>query len=340
MPAPQEIVLDLLYARWRGQTAHAGAELGVFDAVDWVPRPAAEIARQLGLDAALALRLLRALGALGLLDEHAGGRFAMTEAGELLRADHAESLRDALLLREGPEHRAIWKHLPAMIRDGRQDGFVREFGMPGFDYAASHPAYRKAFDAGMTSQSRLQTGWTMAALQGADVDAIEHLCDVGGGHGHLLAHLLQRHPHMNGTVLEQPGVLPGGRVPWAERLGVADRCAAASGDMFEDVPAADAYIMKLVLHDWDDETCIRILQRQHARARSPGRVFIVEQVLPESGAPDFAYLYDLHMLCWGSGRERTESEYADLLRHANWSHVATWLAPNGALAVVEGAKRT
>ena len=334
MPTPQELVLDLLYARWRGQTAHAGAELGIFEVVDWVPKTAADIAGELGLDAALALRLLRALGALGLLDEHAGGRFAMTEAGELLRADHAESLRDALLLREGPEHRAIWKHLPAMIRDGRQDGFVREFGMPGFDYAASHPAYRKAFDAGMTSQSRLQTGWTMAALQGADVDAIEHLCDVGGGHGHLLA----RQPRLRGTVLEQPGVLVGGRVPWAERLGVADRCTAVEGDMFEDVPAADAYILKMILHDWHDDQCVHLLQRLHGRATGEGRLFVVEHVIPASGKPDYAALYDMHMLCWGPGRERTEDEYADLLRLAGWSFVGVSYAPNGVLGVVEGER--
>jgi hypothetical protein len=338
MPTPQEIVLDLLYGRWRSQTAHAGVELGVFEAADWVPKPAAQLAGELGLDAALALRLLRALRALGLLDEHAGASFTLTEAGEMLRADHPQSMRDTMLLREGAEHTAIWKHLPEMIREGRQDGFLREYGMTGFEYAARHAPYRQAFDAAMSSQSHLQTRWALAALADAGLGSIGHLCDVGGGHGHLLAHLLQRHPHMNGTVLEQPGVLPGGRVPWAERLGVADRCAAASGDMFEDVPAADAYIMKLVLHDWDDETCIRILQRQHARAPGAGRVFIVEQVLPESGTPDFAYLFDMHMLCWGSGRERTESEYADLLRHAGWSHAATWLAPNGALAVVEGAK--
>jgi hypothetical protein len=338
MPAPQEIVLDLLYARWRGQTAHAGAELGVFDAVDWVPRPAAEIARQLGLDPALGLRLLRALGALGLLDEHAGDRFAVTEAGELLRADHPASMRDALLLREGPEHTAIWKHLPAMIRDGRQDGFVREFGARGFDYAATHPAYRQAFDAGMTSQSRLQSGWTMAALQDAALDSIEHLCDIGGGHGHLLCHLLERHPRLRGTVLERPGVLEGGRVPWAERLGVADRCNAIEGDMFEDVPAADAYILKMILHDWHDDECVHLLKRLHARAAPEGRVFVVEHVIPASGKPDYAYLYDMHMLCWGPGRERTEDEYADLLRLAGWSFVGTTFAPNGVLGVVEGEK--
>jgi len=338
MPTPQEIVLDLLYGRWRSQTTHAGVVLGIFEAADWVPKTAAQIAEELGLDAPLTQRLLRALRALELLDEHAGASFTLTEAGEMLRADHPLSMRDALLLREGPEHTAIWKHLPAMIRDGRQDGFLREYGATGFEYAARHPDYRRAFDAAMTSQSHLQSRWTLAALAEADLGSIEHLCDVGGGHGHLLAHLLQRHARLRGTVLERPGVLEDGRVPWAERLGVAERCQAVAGDMFADVPEADAYIMKLILHDWNDEECIRILQRQHARARSPGRVFIVEHVLPESGEPDFASLYDMHMLCWGSGRERSEAEYADLLRHAGWSHVATWYAPNGVLGVVEGAK--
>jgi hypothetical protein len=338
MTTPQEIVLELLYGRWRSQTMHAGAVLGIFEAADWVPKSAAQIAGELRLDEALTRRLLRALHALELLEAHAGDTFTLTEAGEMLRADHPLSMRDALLLREGAEHTAIWRHLPEMIRDGRQDGFLREYGTTGFEYAARTPAYRKAFDAAMSSQSNLQTRWTLAALADAELASIEHLCDVGGGHGHLLAHLLQRYPHLRGTVFEQPGVLEDGHVPWAERLGVVARCEARAGDMFEDVPAADAYVMKLVLHDWNDEQCIRILQRQHARARSPGRLFIVEQVLPESGAPDFGFLFDMHMLCWGAGRERTEAEYADLLRHAGWRHVATWHAPTGALAVVEGAK--
>jgi hypothetical protein len=339
MHSPQEIVLDLLYGRWRSQTAHAGAVLGIFDAIDWVPRTTAEIARELALDETLARRLLRALRALGLLEMHAGDRFTLSEAGELLRADHPLSMRDALLLREGPEHNAIWKHLPAMVRDGRQDGFVREYGTTGFEYGARHPAYREAFDAAMSSQSHLQTRWALAALADAELASIAHLCDVGGGRGHLLACLLQRYPHMRGTLLERPGVLEDGRVPWADRLGVGDRCTAASGDMFDDVPAADAYVMKMILHDWNDDDALAILARLRARATSAGRVFVIEHVQPESGSPDYAFLYDMHMLCWGGGRERTEAEYVDLLRRAGWSYVATWYSPNEILGVVEGANR-
>jgi hypothetical protein len=337
--SPQEIVLDLLYGRWRSQTAHAGAALGIFDAADWVPRTAPEIARTLGLDEALARRLLRALRALGLLEQHARDSFTLTEAGELLRADHPLSMRDALLLREGTEHTAIWKHLPAMVRDGRQDGFLREYGMTGFEYAARHPAYREAFDAAMSSQSHLQTRWALAALADAELGAIGRICDVGGGHGHLLAHLLQRHPRMQGTLLERPGVFADGGVPWAERLGVAERCVAVAGDMFAQVPPADAYVMKMILHDWNDDACLAILSRLHASAAAGGRVFVIEHVQPESGSPDYAFLYDMHMLCWGGGRERSEAEYVDLLRRAGWSHAATWYAPNEILGVVEGAKR-
>jgi hypothetical protein len=339
MHTPQEVVLDLLYGRWRSQTAHAGVALGIFESADWVPKTAAQIARELGLDEALGRRLMRALAALGLLDAHAGDGFTLTEAGEMLRADHPISMRDALLLRECPEHTAIWKHLMDMVREGLQDGFLREFGSTGFEYAERHPAYRKAFDAGMSSQSHLQTRWTLAALADADLASIAHLCDVGGGLGHLLAHLLQRHPRLRGTLLERPGVLHEGRVPWAERLGVADRCTAVAGDMFIDVPAADAYLMKMILHDWNDEECLVLLERLAARAEGSGRVFIVEHVLPESWAPDFAFLYDMHMLCWGRGRERTRDEYADLLQRSGWSFVTMWEAPNGVLGVVEGVKR-
>ena len=333
----QETVLALLYGRWRSQTLYAGVKLGVFEALGREAKPADHVARELELDPARTYRLLRALASLGVLREHGSQSFSITEAGELLRGDHPQSMRDALLLREGPEHTAIWKHLPAIIRDGKQDGFVREYGETAFEYAGRESSYRKAFDAAMSSQSTLQTAWTIEALQSCDMSSVQHLCDVGGGQGYFLGHLLLRYPHLVGTVLERPSVIGQARELWGDRLGLSDRCTYVAGDMFVDVPAADAYALKLILHDWDDEACVQILRILHRRAARRGRLFIIEHVLPDTGFPDFAAMYDMHMMCWGTGRERTVQEYHALLEASGWSLVATWFPPNRVIGVVEGA---
>lgn len=332
----QQKLLELFYGRWRSQTLHAGVELGVFEVVGSDSLSSDQIARDLGIDSALAYRLLRALAALGVLCEHGDKSFSSTAAGQMLRADHPQSMRDAILLREGPEHTAVWKHLPDIVRDGKQTGFVREFGMTAFAYADRERSYGDAFSAGMSSQSNLQTVWTIEALRACDLGSVRHLCDVGGGRGHLLGHLLSAHPTMRGTVLERSQVVGQGGIEWAEKLHVADRCKFVAGDMFAAVPAADAYCLKMILHDWDDTECTAILAVLRRCAVRPARVFIVEHVIPDEGGPDYAAMFDMHMMCWGSGRERTVGEYRRLLEAAGWTFKAVWFPPNGAIGVVEG----
>lgn len=338
MSNPQAIVFDLIDGRWRTQAIYAGVKLGIFDAVLDESTSAETLAQMLGLHAAMTYRLLRALGSLGLFKEYEGHRFALTETGMLLRSDHPHSLRDIVLLREGPEHTAVWKHLPAIVRDGTQNGFEREFGSPAFEYAAHHPAYAEAFDAGMSSYSRVQTDWTLEALHDHDFSGQEHLCDIGGGQGHLLCHFLVRYPQLLGTVLERPSVIDDGKARWSDRLGVGERCRYIGGDMFVDVPAADAYFMKMILHNWNDAECVRLLRIAQARAAASGRIFIVEHIIPGMDTPHAAKLFDLHMMSWGPGRERTEDEYAALLQSAGWTYAATWYPAQGNIGVIEGKK--
>jgi O-methyltransferase domain/Dimerisation domain len=338
MSTPQANVLELLYGRWRSQTLYAGVKLGVFDVIGDKPVSADEVASALKLNPELTYRLLRALASLRLLGEDADRGFSLTGEGELLRSDDPHSMRDVILLREGPEHTAVWKHLTEIVRDGKQDGFVREFGQSAFDYAAHQPSYAAAFDAGMSSHSHLQTDWVIEALQRHNFSSPAHLCDVGGGQGHLLSHLLLRYPRLIGTILERPSEPQQTQALWAERLGVADRCKYVTGDMFVDVPAADAYIMKMVLHDWSDDECVHILKNIHRRAAASGSVFIAEHVIPEINTSNFATLFDIHMMCWGRARERTVPEYVEILKQAGWNYVATWFPAGGVIGVVEGAK--
>jgi hypothetical protein len=108
--------------------------------------------------------------------------------------------------------------------------------------------------------------------------------------------------------------------------------------MFNSAPPADAYMMKLILHDWNDDECVRILRNQHEAATPGGRVFIVEHVIPSVQTSRFAKLFDIHMMCWGTGRERTQEEYATLLEKAGWKYLTTWFPPSRAMGIVEGAK--
>jgi len=338
MSDPRQSVMDLLFGRWRSQILYAGVRLGVFDALGAGPKRADEVASELKLHGPHTYRLLRALASLGLLGEDRDRSFSLTASGEFLRADHPQSLRGIALLEEGPEHYAVWKHLCALVREGGADGFVREFGHPIFVHTVEAPDYGAVFNDAMSSLSGAETAMVLEALATYDFSAISHVCDVGGGHGHLLCSLLAKHPHLRGTVYELPSVIEQRELLWAEKLNVASRCEYIAGDMFAEVPSADAYFLKHILHDWNDADCVRILSNIHTAAPANARVFVAEYVVPGPDTPHFAKLFDIHMMCATGGQERTEEEYAGLFEHAGWTYRATWYPPSRLMGVVEATK--
>ena len=341
MSGPADKVIDLIYGRWRSQILYAGVELGVFDHVARNRSKQAEaVAAEMGANAKLLYRLMRALASLGLLVEDESRGFVASETGDLLRSDHLQSLRYRVLAAEGPEHYAIWKHLPDIVRDGRQDGFIREFGAPAFEYARTNSRYRRTFDQGMTGHSAIQSILVLEALRDYDFSGIRTICDVGGGHGHLMCALLKAHPHLSGLVLDLPEVFEDPGQLWANKLELEDRCTYVSGDMFKQVPPADAYSLKMIFHDWNDQECIKILSILRAAASPQAQVFVIEHVVPGPREPHFSKLFDIHMMCWGTGRERTEAEYAQLFETAGWKHQRIWYPKDRSLGVVEGRSST
>lgn len=316
---------------------YAGVELGVFDVVEDRPKHAVEIADQLEIDPGNGYRLLRALGSLGLLEESADRRFSATPAGELLRADHPRSLRGMVLLEEGPSHYALWTHLPDLVREGEQNAFERELGAADFvEHRENDPEYARIFNEAMTAYSRMQTAWTREMLSDVDFSTVSQVCDVGGGHGHLLCSLLRAHEHLEGTVLELPDVIADEDQLLAAEMGVADRCSYVAGDMFEAVPSADVYLLKQILHDWSDEECREILSTVREGAPDGARLFVIERLVPGPETPHFAKLFDVHMLVASTGRERTTDEYAALLKDAGWTYVDTHRPEEGPMGAVEG----
>lgn len=333
-----EKVVDTILGRWKSQILYTGVKLRIFESLGTSKR-ASEIAQELGLDPSLSYRLLRALASMGFLNEKDGQIFSVTPMGELVRKDHPQTLRGVILLEEGPEHYAIWKHLGDMVRDGKQDAFVREFGQRIFDYIPQNPEYREVFNYAMSSYSATHTRLVLEALKGYDFSSVKSLCDIGGGHGHLICNILKEHPHLQGTVLELESTIKDKELLWAEKMGMADRCRYLAGDMFSEVPSSDAYVMKMILHDWNDEECVKILSNIQKAAPAGGRVLVVEHVVPGPEVPHFSKLFDIHMMCALTGRERTEKEYAELLKNAGLQYVQTHYPLSKTIGVIEGVKR-
>lgn len=329
--------MDLIFGRWRSQILYAGVKLGVFEALADEPQSAEAVAETQGLDPENTYRLLRALGSLDLLEERPNGTFALTENGAVLTRDHSHSLRGIALLEEGPVHYALWTHLVEFVRTGEHDAFEKEHGHAQFEDLdrAVDPEYANVFNEAMTSLSRMETAAVREALDEETLSSVSHLCDVAGGRGYLLSHLLKGHPNLTGEVLELPNVVDeAGPVP--EGIGVADRLAFTPGDMFEAVPEADGYVMKHILHDWGDERCIRILNNIRAAAPSGAPVFIAEHVVPGPDTSHFAKLFDVHMMVATGGQERTLGEYGTLLEKAEMELVDHHRAEGHPMSVVEG----
>lgn len=332
---PRTNVAELIVGSWKSHILYAGVELGIFEALENGQKSASEVANRLSLDTALGYRLLRALASIELLEEQKDRMFRLTPEGRFLLKDHPESLAAVALLEEGPEHYALWKHLPAMIRDGGQNAFVREFGRTAFQHADQDPGYGSVFNQAMNSYSAVQTKAALEALETFDFRSVRTICDIGGGQGHLLCGFLAQHPHLTGLVLERPSVIQAPERLWANRLGLGDRCRYVVGNMFEAVPSADVYLMKLIIHDWDDRGSVKILAAARRAAPANARLFIIEHIIPGPDASHFSKLYDIHMMCWGTGRERTREEYAALLAAAGWSFQGIRPMLGGLMGIVE-----
>lgn len=332
------MALDLVTGRWKSQILHAGVKLGIVDHLENGAQVAAETASSLSLDPANTYRLMRALASIGILEESRGQQFTLTDVGQLFLSSHPNSMRGVCLWEEGQSMYSAWKHLPDVVRDGGEDGFKREFDCAVFDMITSDPEVGTLFNSAMTSYSQRETAQVLTAIDSLDVSPLNHVCDIGGGRGHLLCHFLERHPQIKGTVFELPQTLENPDDLLAGPMNLADRCSYQSGNMFEQAIAADAYFLKHILHDWNDEECVQILKQAHQASGPGARILIAEYIVPGPDAPDFAKLFDIHMMAVLTGKERTEAEYAELLKASGWTHARTWTQPEGSMAVVEGVK--
>ena len=292
---------------------YTAAKMKIADLLATGPKPISELAGAAQLTNENGLyRTLRALASVGVFREVEPGTFANTPLSEQLRSDLAGSSRDTVLFIANPLHLRVFAELMHSIESG-ETAFKKVTGLDSFEFFRQDAEENREFNAAMTSITTSFIGPVLAAY---DFGESGTLADIGGGHGFLLTAILQKHPGLRGIVFDLPHVVEGAK-PRIESLGLASRCEIASGDFFKIVPRADSYVLKSIIHDWDDTRAITILKNCAAAMRgNSGKVILLEFVIDPGNEPSLGKWIDLEMLTMAGGRERTEAEFAELFAKA------------------------
>jgi hypothetical protein len=305
--------------------------LGIPDRLASGPQTAAELARDAGVREDGLYRVLRALASVGVASEGPSRTFALTEAGELLVSGAPGSMRDMALWVTSPFHFRVYAELMHSVKTG-EPAAEKVTGMPVFEYFPTQPELSEIFNNAMTNLSEVVV---RAVLDVYDFTGIGTLVDVAGGHGAVLTTILNAYPRLRGVLFDLDHVVAGA-APRIQAMGLADRCRSESGDFFKAVPAGgDAYIMKHIIHDWDDERAVAILRNiRTAIGGKRGRVILLESVLQPGNAPDFGKIIDLEMMVMPGGRERTADEFREVFASAGFA-LTRIVATQSPLSVVE-----
>ncbi len=318
---------------WISQAIYAAAKFGIADLLVTGPRGIQDLAADTATHPEALYRLLRALASVGVFVEVEPRRFALTPLAEPLRSDVPGSKR-ALALMMGSEQFRAWSEIEHSVRTGEK-AFDRVYGEPIFDYLGKHPEQAAIFDAAMVGIHGRETDDVLDAYDFSD---IKLLADIGGGNGSQLTRILNRHQRMQGMLFDLPHVVARAKQP-IEAAGLTGRCRLESGDFFKAVPAgADAYLMRHIIHDWNDDQCRTILRNIHTVLPEHGKLLVIESVIPPGNDPFGGKLLDLVMLLIPGGKERTAEEYTELFASAGFS-LSRIVPTAGEISVIEGVKK-
>lgn len=305
------------------QALYVAAKLNVADHLARKSMNSAELATLTGANSAALHRVMRTLCALDVFAESSTGEFSLNSTAELLRSDATGSYRAAVLLLVGDVRWRCWSDLLGTVQAGG-GGAERALGMGLFDFYAAHPEESEIHDQAMRGISAAQVAAVLSAM---DFSQAGTVVDVGGGTGELLAGILAANPRLRGVLFDLPHV-----VAHAPRVlsdsGVTDRVQVMGGSFFDSVPLdGNTYMLKNVIHDWDDARATTILRNCRMAMTSADKLLVIERGLPELGQPGRkadAFLLDLEMLVMApGGRERTGSEFAKLLSDSDFKLVRT-----------------
>jgi hypothetical protein len=309
---PATWLWQLISSNWITQGIYVFAELGLGDQLADGPKTSQELAGATGAHAPSLHRLLRALTTIKICKELDDGLFELTPSGSMLRSDHPESMRSWALFTGGFQW-PVWGHIVDSIRTGESARKILT-GKKDFEHLESDPSLAALFNQTMVEITRLIS---KVVIQAYDFAQFRHIVDVGGGYGGLLAAILQENPGIHGVLLD----LPHAREIAQQRinqLGLSDRCEFIEGNFFESVPSQmDAYLLKSIIHDWDDEHSELILKNCRNAMPAYGKLLLIDRILPDrlevSAEHQVMVRSDLSMLIGPGGRERTEREFHLLL---------------------------
>lgn len=324
---PAATMLQMLVGTWVSQAIYAAAKLSVADLLREQPRTIAELAAATGTHEGAIYRVLRALASLGIFEEREEKRFALTPLADCLRSDVPGSLRAFAIMLGEKEHRRAWDDVLYSIKTGNP-AFDHVFGVPHFQYFASNPEAARVFNEGMTSRAGTENA---AIVEAYDFSKFKTVIDVGGGQGTLLTAIQHATADVRTMLFDLPHVIA------AEKSASAwQGHETASGSFFDSVPqGGDAYVLKKIIHDWDDERAMAILKNCRAAMNDTARLLLIEPVVPSGNTASFNKLVDLMMLVWTSGgKERTENEHRKLLAAAGFTK-AQFVPTDCPLSIIE-----
>ena len=332
---PEVAATQLLFQIGTGYMASAALQtvlkLGVADHMSAGPTSIAELAGKASVNEDALYRVMRALASLGVFAEVSPRTFELTLAGRMLQ--EGSGFHDMGLWITSPFHFRVYAEMPHSVTTGKPAA-EKVAGMPVFEYFA-RPENRQLSEIFNNAMTGFSSQVVPAALDAYDFSGIGTLVDIAGGHGMVLTSILQKYPEMRGILFDLPHVIAGA-APVIEAAGVKARCATESGDFFKDVPDGDAYVMKHIIHDWDDERAAQILRniRPHLLRKPHGRVILFETVLQPGNEADLGKMIDLEMLMMPGGKERSEDELAALFRSAGFT-LTRVLPTKSPLSVIE-----
>ncbi len=327
---PQQQLSQLICGNWSSQCISVAAKLGIADLLKERPLTIEELVRETGTHKKSLYRLLRALASIGVFAEMPGERFTLTPAADLLRSDASGSQR-ALAILMGEEHYRVWGELLSSVQTG-SPAFEKIYRRGISEFLSNDSEKAALFEKALATVYEWETA---AMLDVYDFSGFASVADVGGGNGSALCQILRRYDSLHGALFDLPDVIQRASQV-IDRFGLSDRIHLIAGDFFHSVPnGADAYLLRHIIHNWDDDKAIRILNNVHRAIDQNGRILVVETVIPPGNEPSFAKLLDLTMLVLCGGRERTENEFRHLLGRAGFRLAR--IVPTGAeVSVLEG----
>jgi hypothetical protein len=295
------------------QMIYVAAKLNIADFLANGPKSVEEIAATVGAHPRSLYRLLRALASLGIFEEDSNGRFGLTPLAELLRTEGEGSFHAFALSYGEPWWWDAWGRLLHSVQTGGAAfNFVHDQSL--FEYLDQHPDAAKIFNANMRSMT---AGEAQSVVGAFDFSNSSLVIDVGGGLGTMATAVLQSHPKTRAILFDLPSVVAGAREHLAD--GVKDRCQFVAGSFFEWVPlGGDTYLLKDIIHDWDDARSVAILRNCRRAMSDPAKLLLIERIIPPGNDPAVGKLVDISMLVMTGGMERTENEYRALLEAAGF----------------------